>query len=64
MSGTDLNYYRNLINGYKKEASVKLSSDEAAAVLRIHDYGTAVLDRETTDFLYSVIGKLKDKIWP
>jgi hypothetical protein len=63
---TGLNYYRQLIGGSGSQPRVELSPDECAAVLQIHDYGLAApaQNQETAQLLYSLIGKLKDQIWP
>lgn len=57
-----LEYYRNLTSG--GEFSVNLRQDEACVALKVHDYGVDTLDDEEKQVLYSLIGKLKDEIWP
>ena len=57
-----LEYYKNLTSG--GEFSVNLRQDEACVALKVHDYGVDTLDDEEKQALYSLIGKLKDEIWP
>lgn len=57
-----LDYYRGLTVGQKH--TVDLNQDEESVVLKAHDYGVNALNEEETQLLHSVIGKLKDKIWP
>ncbi|ALS97786.1 hypothetical protein [Lacimicrobium alkaliphilum] len=44
--------------------NIKLNKEEACVALKIHDYGVdAITDKERI-ILHSLIGKLKEKIWP
>lgn len=57
-----LQYYRNLTDGGSYQIS--LSQDEACVALKTHDYGVGVLTDNEKQMLHSIIGKLKDQIWP
>lgn len=57
-----LDYYRDLAVG--SSHTVDLNQDEESAVLKAHDYGVTALNEEEIHLLHSVIGKLKDSIWP
>lgn len=59
---TDLSYYKQLTQGGSLE--VELSGEQAAVVLKAHDYGVGQLNSDEIVILDAVIGKLKDKIWP
>lgn len=43
---------------------VELTQEEAALVLKIHDYGIDNIEGDEKVILYSITSKLKDKIWP
>lgn len=55
-------YYKDLTEGgsYK----VELYQDEACVALKIYDYGVDTLTEEEKAILHSIIGKLKNEIWP
>ncbi len=57
-----LTYYEDLTNG--GDVQVSLNKREACIALKVHDYGVDQLNDEEKQVLYSLIGKLKDQIWP
>lgn len=57
-----LSYYEGLTDG--GEVQVSLNKREASIALKVHDYGVDQLIDEEKQALYSLIGKLKDQIWP
>ncbi len=57
-----LSYYEDLTNG--GDVNVSLNKREACIALKVHDYGVEQLTEEEKQALYSLIGKLKDQIWP
>ncbi len=59
---TDLSYYKQLTQGGSFD--VELSDEQAAVILKAHDYGVGQLSSDEIVILDAVIGKLKDKIWP
>lgn len=54
--------YRDLTNG--GSYNVNLNQEEACVVLKIHDYGVDTLSSGEKGILHSIIGKLKDEVWP
>jgi len=58
-----LSKYQGMLRG-DMAVAVKLSQDEAAAVLQAHDYGLAALPPESLKILDRVMSKVKDNIWP
>lgn len=57
-----LSYYEDLTNG--GDVNVSLNTREACIALKVHDYGVDQLSDDEKQALYSLIGKLKDQIWP
>lgn len=57
-----LAYYEDLTTG--GEFSVSLNQREACVALKVHDYGIDQLSDCEKQLLYSLVGKLKDQIWP
>jgi hypothetical protein len=57
-----LSYYKDLTTG--GEFKARLSQDEACAVLKCYDYGVDTLDEDEKQLIHSIMGKLKDEIWP
>ncbi len=55
--------YVNMLRG-DMAVAVKLSQEEAAAVLQAHDYGLAALPPESLKILDRVMSKMKENIWP
>jgi len=58
----DKEHYESLTNG--GQFKIELDKREASVVLYIHDYGIDHLQNSEKQVLYSIIAKLKDKIWP
>lgn len=54
--------YSNLTNG--GIYNVELNQEEACVALKIHDYGVDTLTDSEKTILHSLIGKLKEQIWP
>lgn len=54
--------YESLTNG--GEVKLTLTQAEACVALYIHDYGVEYLGNDDKQTLYTLIGKLKDQIWP
>ena len=54
--------YSNLTKG--GNYNIHLNQEEACVALKIHDYGVDTLTGEEKTVLHSLIGKLKDQIWP
>ncbi|AQT61456.1 hypothetical protein [Cellvibrio sp. PSBB023] len=57
-----LSYYEDLTEG--GDVNVSLNQSEACIALKVHDYGIDQLSDDEKQALYSLIGKLKDQIWP
>lgn len=57
-----LNHYRQLTTG--GDVSTILTQDEACVVLKAYDYGLAGLNDDENQVMNSILGKLKDEIWP
>jgi hypothetical protein len=55
-------HYRDLTQG--GHYAVDLNQDEACVVLKVHDYGVDALASDEKTTLHSLIGKLKDQVWP
>lgn len=55
-------YYRPLVRASK--ATIQLTEDEAAVILKAHDDGHQRLGAEDAAYLDFVISKLKDAIYP
>lgn len=63
MFGTkNLDYYADLTSG--GDYQVSLNKREACIALKVHDYGIDNLTDDERQALYSLMGKLKDQIWP
>jgi hypothetical protein len=58
----DISYYKDLTSG--GDFKIHLTQDEACAALKAYDYGVEELDDVGLQLLNSVIGKLKEEIWP
>jgi hypothetical protein len=58
----DLDYYANLTHG--GQFQIALNQSEACIALKVYDYGADNLSDDEKQALYSLIGKLKDQIWP
>lgn len=54
--------YNNLTKG--GNCNLELSQEEACVALKIHDYGVDSITENEKVILHSLIGKLKDQIWP
>jgi hypothetical protein len=57
-----LDYYKDLTDG--GEVKVNLTQKEACIALKVHDYGVDGLTDDEKQTLYSLIGKLKNQLWP
>lgn len=57
-----LSYYEDLTDG--GDFQVSLNKLEASIALKVHDYGVDQLNDDEKQLLYSLIGKLKDQVWP
>jgi hypothetical protein len=57
-----LGYYTSICRDGRY--SIDLQTEEAAVVLKAYDYGILVLDEQEIQLLNSMLGKLKDQIWP
>ena len=62
MDKKDKEHYESLTNG--GQFQINLDQTEACVALYIHDHGIDHLQNSEKQVLYSIIGKLKDKIWP
>ncbi len=57
-----MEYYADLTNG--GEYQLTLNQQEACIALKVYDYGIVNLSEDEKQALYSLMGKLKDHIWP
>lgn len=55
-------HYQDLTKGGKFD--LELTQEEACVALKIHDYGVDTITDNEKAILHSIIGKLKDRIWP
>tara|TARA_Y100001934_G_C11958391_1_gene588316 strand:- start:226 stop:492 length:267 start_codon:yes stop_codon:yes gene_type:complete len=62
MTPKPISYYKDLTAG--GECKTNLTQNEACVVLKIYDYGVDALNDDDKHLLHSLIGKLKDEIWP
>jgi len=57
-----LDYYADLTKGGKYQISI--NQMEACVALKVYDYGVDALDADELHQLSSLIGKIKDQVWP
>lgn len=62
MTPKSLDYYLSMTRG--GTYSLNIDQEEAAAVLKAHDYGIAALDSGEVVLIDRLVSKLKDEIWP
>ncbi len=61
---TPLDYYTNLLNNKQHSSTIRISPQEAAVILKTHDYGIAQLNSEEARLLHQVVAELKSTTWP